>query len=97
MEETVSTLRFAARVKTLITDANINQRNDPTMLLRKYERQIAELKQELAMRDTLSGRHVSYEDLGDLEKTELRQMVEKYLKGENSLEDMQVITYQVVQ
>lgn len=45
MEETVSTLRFASRVKTLTTDISINERNDPTLLLRKYERQIAELKQ----------------------------------------------------
>lgn len=90
MEETVSTLRFATRVKTLTTNINITQRNDPTLLLRKYERQINELKMELAMRDTLSGRNISYEDLGDLEKTELMQMVKKYIAGEIALEDVEI-------
>jgi len=90
MEETVSTLRFATRVKTLTTDISINERNDPTLLLRKYERQIAELKQELAMRDTLSGRNVSYDDLGELEKAELKVMVRSYLQGEISLDEVQI-------
>ncbi|KAK3249053.1 Kinesin heavy chain [Cymbomonas tetramitiformis] len=91
MEETVSTLRFASRVKTLMTDAVINERNDPTLLLRKYERQIYELKQELAMRDTLSGRgRISYNDVGDLERHELHETVRKYLKGEIQLDDIAI-------
>lgn len=45
---------------------------------------------ELMMRDTLSGRNVSYEDLGDLEKTELRQMVQQFIAGEIALEDVSV-------
>lgn len=52
-EETLSTLRFASRVRTLTTDLALNESNDPALLLRRYERQIAELKAELAMRDTL--------------------------------------------
>lgn len=53
MEETLSTLRFASRVRTLVTDVGVNESNDPSLLLRRYERQIKELKQELAMRDAL--------------------------------------------
>ncbi len=53
LEETVSTLRFAARVKTLLTDAVVNESADPTLLLKRAERQIRELKQELTMRDML--------------------------------------------
>ena len=52
-EETLSTLRFASRVRTLTTDLALNESNDPALLLRRYERQIKELKAELAMRDTL--------------------------------------------
>ena len=46
--------------------------------------------QELAMRDTLSGRNVSYDDLGELEKAELKVMVRSYLQGEISLDEVQV-------
>jgi hypothetical protein len=52
-DETLSTLRFASRVRTLTTDLAVNESNDPGLLLRRYERQIKELKAELAMRDTL--------------------------------------------
>lgn len=40
-------------MKTLITDVFVNESTDTSLLLRRYERQIKELKQELAMRDTL--------------------------------------------
>ena len=52
-EETMSTLKFATRVRTLETEALVNESTDPTLMLRRYERQIKELKQELAMKDTL--------------------------------------------
>ena len=42
------------------------------------------------MRDTLSGRNVSYDDLGELEKAELKVMVRSYLQGEISLDEVQV-------
>lgn len=52
-EETLSTLRFASRVRTLVTDVAVNESSDPSLMLKRYERQIKELKQELAMRDAL--------------------------------------------
>lgn len=56
LEETVSTLRFATRMMRITTDANINIQLDPMLLIKKYEREIRSLKQELAMHDTLAGR-----------------------------------------
>ena len=53
MEETLSTLRFGARVRTLTTDVSQLESADPALLAKRYERQIKELKQELALRDTL--------------------------------------------
>ena len=41
-EETISTCRFASRVMTLQTRAVVNESKDPRVLLRKYERQVAE-------------------------------------------------------
>jgi len=90
-EETVSTLRFAGRVRTLTTTPVLNESNDPALLVRKYERQIRELKQELAMRDTFAGRgRVTYVDYTDMEKHELNQKVRKYLGGEEDIESLAV-------
>jgi kinesin family protein 6/9 len=97
LEECVSTLRFATRVKTLVTDFSINTSNDPTLLMRKYERQINDLKQELAMRNTLAGRaRVSYEPMGDLEKMQLSESVKGFLKGDVALDSMPIESLQQV-
>jgi hypothetical protein len=37
----------------LFTELSLAESSDPTLLLRRYERQIKELKQELSMRDAL--------------------------------------------
>lgn len=62
LEETASTLRFATRMMKVSNEASVNVHLDPQLLIRKYERQIKDLKQELAMHDTLAGRsRVQYE------------------------------------
>jgi hypothetical protein len=53
LDECVSTLRFASRVRCLETSAVVNESSDPVLALRKAERQVKELRQELAMRDML--------------------------------------------
>lgn len=53
LEESASTLRFASRVRCLETSAVVNESSDPGLALARAERQIKELKQELAMRDML--------------------------------------------
>lgn len=40
-------------MRSLVTSAVVNESSDPVLLVRRYERQIRELKQELAMRDML--------------------------------------------
>jgi len=84
-EETMSTLRFAQRVRQLQTDSVINESNDPGFLMRKYERIIRELKQELAMRDALNGRAaVGYDDMTEAELRDLRATIRKFIDGETS-------------
>lgn len=96
-EETVSTCRFASRVRTLTTDAVVNESKDPHVLVRKYERQIAELKQELAMRDTFAGRAgVNYGDIGEVERQELNEKVRNYLTGEAGVDSVPVETLKQV-
>lgn len=82
LEECVSTLRFASRVRCLQTDAQVNESGDPQLALKKAERVIRELRQELAMRDMLSGRgRVVYEDLSDGERLELQALALRFLSG----------------
>lgn len=89
MDECVSTLRFASRVRCLETSAVVNESADPVLALRKAERQVKELRQELAMRDMLSGRgRVGYEDLSEGEQLELQQLVLRYLNGSAQLDEL---------
>ena len=47
-----------AQVRSLVTEAAVNESADPALLLRRYERQVKELKAELAMRDALRWAHL---------------------------------------
>lgn len=56
IEESISTFKFASRMMKVSNSAVVNQHQDPSMLIRRYEREIRDLKQELAMHDTLANR-----------------------------------------
>lgn len=56
IEETIGTLKFATRMMKVTNEAVINVQQDPHLLLKKYEKEIRELKQELAMHDTLANK-----------------------------------------
>ncbi|KAJ3144872.1 Kinesin-like protein kif9 [Irineochytrium annulatum] len=88
VEETISTLRFATRMMCVTNTPEVNVQFDPLALIKKYERDIRELKQELAMHDSLSNRsHVQYEAFGEQQRMELMKQVRAYLEDdENELE-----------
>lgn len=55
----------------------------------RYERQIKELKAELAMRDTLTGRgQVNYNDLTDAEAADLKVLVRQFLEGNATVDQL---------
>lgn len=56
LEETIATLKFAARMMKVSNEAVVNVQQDPELLLKKLEREIKELKQELTMHDTLASK-----------------------------------------
>lgn len=56
IEETVSTLQFASRAMRVTNAVNVNAVQDQSQLLRRYEGEIRQLRQELAMHDSLAGR-----------------------------------------
>ncbi|KAL7746323.1 hypothetical protein RI367_008331 [Sorochytrium milnesiophthora] len=80
IEETISTLRFATRMMCVDTEPIVNVQYDPMAVIRKYEREIKELKQELAMHDTLSNRsHVQYEPFTEGQRSELQKKLKHWL------------------
>ena len=89
LEESISTLRFAQRMMKVHNELSVNIQLDPDILLKKYERQIKDLKLELAMHDTLSGRgRISYEPYSAEQQYEQQQICTRYLKGE--IEDIDI-------
>lgn len=83
LEETLSTCRFAARMMKVQNAPSQNVHQDPAQLLVKYEREIKQLKQELVMHDTLSGRSkIQYDEYDEQEKANLRTQVEGFLSGD---------------
>lgn len=83
IEETISTLRFATRMMCVSTTPSINVQYDPLALIKKYERDIRELKQELSMHDTLSNRsHINYEPFSESQRLELAKVVKGFVEGD---------------
>ena len=84
LDETLSTLKFATRMMRVSNDAIVNIQQDPELLIRQFERQVRELKQELAMHDQLASRsHVEYEPYTEEQRLELREAARSYLCGES--------------
>lgn len=65
-------------------------------VIKKYEREILELKQELAMHDALTDRHqISYGQYSEAQKADVRAQVTQFLQGESSsdsLDPLQLIS-----
>jgi kinesin family protein 6/9 len=82
IEETISTLRFATRMMRVSNDAVVNIQLDPAQLIKRYEREIRDLRQELAMHDTLAGRgRILYEPYSPEQQFEMQKVAENYLDG----------------
>lgn len=81
LEETVSTLRFAARMMCVTNTPVQNVQYDSAALLRKYEQDIVELKQELAMHDALSNRaNVAYDQFSEAQIAELQKQILSFIE-----------------
>ena len=85
MEETLSTLKFAARMQSVTNFAAINSQAEvsPAAALAACQTQLNDLKRELAMHDQLAGRaHISYDAYSAPQRIELRGRVQRFLDGE---------------
>ncbi|XP_037240995.1 kinesin-like protein KIF9 isoform X3 [Falco biarmicus] len=82
VEETLSSLRFATRMKWITTEPVLNETCDREGTVKALEKEIILLKQELAMHDSLANHSlVSYDPLTDIQIAEIKSQVHKYLKG----------------
>mmetsp|Transcript_30326 Transcript_30326/g.29655 ORF Transcript_30326/g.29655 Transcript_30326/m.29655 type:complete len:84 (+) Transcript_30326:671-922(+) len=54
LEETISTLKFGTRMMKVNNEPQVNVKLDPQRLIKKYQKEIRDLKQELAMRNTIA-------------------------------------------
>lgn len=89
LEETISTLKFAGRMMKVSNEISIEMNLDPKLLLKKYEKDIRDLKQELAMHDTLASRgRINYEPYTPEQQHQQQQLAKKYLDGE--IEEIEV-------
>jgi kinesin family protein 6/9 len=92
LEETVSTLKLAQRMMRVQNDVGVNVQTDPAMLVKKYERQIKELKQELMMHDTLSERsNVMYDEYTSEQRLQMQQWVRSYVDAQENSEPELVV------
>ncbi|KAK7170235.1 hypothetical protein R3I94_000470 [Phoxinus phoxinus] len=80
IEETLSTLRFATRMKCVKTKPLINEHVDLVLQVQRLEKEIQFLKEELSMCNKLTNR-VSNEILSETQVEEARRQVQRYLSG----------------
>jgi kinesin family protein 6/9 len=82
LEETVSTLRLASRMMGVQNETVAVESVDPSALIKKQEKIIRALKQELLMHDALVERTgVAYEPYTPEQQESISQMLERYLEA----------------
>lgn len=83
IEETISTLRFSTRMMCVSVAPEINIQYDPLAMIKKYEREIKELKQELRMHDTLANRsNIQYDVYTEAQKANLSRQIHHFIESE---------------
>ena len=82
--DTLSTLNFAKRMKNVVNDLSINIKLDKNAYVKKLNKEIKELKQELLMHNTLANRgKINYDPYTPEEQYVQQQIALKFLNGED--------------
>lgn len=64
-------------------EAIVNTTVDPTLAIKRYEKEIRDLKQELAMHDTLANRgRINYGNFSNDDIFKIKTATDQYLSGE---------------
>jgi kinesin family protein 6/9 len=83
LEETISTLKFATRMMRVSNEAIVNVTLDKHLMIKRYEKEIRDLKQELAMHDTLKNRgRITYDTYTPDQLGDIKQSVTQFLAGD---------------
>uniref|UniRef100_A0A8C5V6H8 Kinesin-like protein n=1 Tax=Microcebus murinus TaxID=30608 RepID=A0A8C5V6H8_MICMU len=96
LEETLSSLRFASRMKLVTTEPAINEKYDAERMVKNLEKELALLKQELAIHDSLANRTlVTYDPMDEFQIAEINSQVRRYLEG--TLDEIDIINLRQIQ
>ena len=69
-------------------EAVVNTMVDPSLAIKRYEKEIRDLKQELAMHDTLANRgRVNYSNYNNEDLMKIKTVTQQFLNGE--IEDIE--------
>ncbi|XP_033268965.1 kinesin-like protein KIF9 isoform X8 [Orcinus orca] len=92
----LSSLRFASRMKLVITEPAINEKYDAERMVKNLEKELALLKQELAIHDSLANRTlVNYDPMDEIQIAEINSQVRRYLEG--TLDEIDIINLRQIQ
>ena len=84
LQETLSTLNFAQRMGGVINITSVNIQLDINAQIRKMTKEIKELKQELAMHNTLANRgRINYDPYSPSEQKAQMEAAKKFLVGQS--------------
>ncbi|XP_013225759.2 kinesin-like protein KIF9 isoform X1 [Columba livia] len=96
VEETLSSLRFATRMKWITTAPVINKTYNQEGVVKALEKEIDLLRQELAMHDSLANRSsVTYGPLTDTQVAEIKSQVHRYLQG--AIDEIDIVNVRQIQ
>ncbi|XP_069873645.1 kinesin-like protein KIF9 isoform X3 [Dipodomys merriami] len=96
LEETLSSLRFANRMKLVTTEPSINEKYDAERMVKNLEKELVLLKQELAIHDSLANRTlVTYDPMDEIQIAEINSQVRRYLDG--TLDEIDIINLRQIQ
>ncbi|XP_008570358.1 PREDICTED: kinesin-like protein KIF9 isoform X4 [Galeopterus variegatus] len=96
LEETLSSLRFASRMKLVTTEPAVNEKYDAERMVKNLEKELALLKQELAIHDSLANRtFVTYDPMDEIQIAEINSQVRRYLEG--TLDEIDIINLRQIQ
>ncbi|XP_061442592.1 kinesin-like protein KIF9 isoform X2 [Rhineura floridana] len=89
--ETLSTLRFATRMKWVTTEPIVNEKINSERMVKNLEKEVLYLKDELAMHNSLLNRPpVSYEPLNEIQVAEINSQVRRYLEG--TIDELDIVS-----
>ncbi|KAM6169254.1 LOW QUALITY PROTEIN: kinesin-like protein KIF9 [Rhynchocyon petersi] len=96
LEETLSSLRFASRMKLVPIEPAINEKYDAERMVKNLEKELVLLKQELAIHDSLANRTlVNYDPMDEIQIAEINSQVRRYLEG--TLDEIDIINLRQIQ